>query len=53
MDKQVQVIGGVGEECGWGGQFKQQYRVLDRKKVAYAVNAGVVIALVVRKWRRG
>ena len=37
----------------WGDkQFRQQARVIDRRKCAYAVNASAIPSLVVRKCRR-
>ena len=48
--KTIIVVGGVGEK--WGDkQFRQQYRVIDRKKINYALNAASFNGLVIKKWR--
>lgn len=48
--KTIVVVGGVGDK--WGDtQYRQQHRVLDKKQICYAVCAGVVTALVVKKWQ--
>ena len=44
-----QVIGGVGDM--WGKQFRNQYRVLDKKLVSYAINASAFNGLYVKKWK--
>ena len=50
-DKRIVVIGGVGNK--WGDkQFRQQYRVIDRKKINYALNAASFNGLVIKKWRK-
>ena len=45
--KEVRVIGGTGDM--WGDkQYRQQHRVVDKRQVAYAVNAGAVVNSVVK-----
>ena len=45
-----QVIGGVGAK--WGEkQFRNQYRVLNKNCVSYAINASALNGLYVKKWK--
>ena len=45
--KEVRVIGGTGYM--WGDkQYRQQHRVVDKRQVAYAVNAEAVVNSVVK-----
>ena len=44
----VKVIGGVSDKQ-WGKQFKQQYRVLDKKQCSYAINTAGFNGLTIKK----
>ena len=50
-EKMVVVIGGVSEKL-WGKQFKQQFRVIDKKQINYALNTASYNGLVIKKWRK-
>lgn len=52
MDKEVRVIGGTNDDM-WGGQYRQQHRVIDKRKCCYAINASAVAILVVKEWKKG
>ena len=51
MNKSIQVIGGV-DDRKWGGQWKQQYRVIDKDKSSYSICQGLQVVLTVRKWKK-
>ena len=51
MEKVILVVGGVNDSI-WGSQFKQQDRVIDKKKCSYAINTINYNGLVIRKWKR-
>ena len=36
--------------CG-GGQYRQQFRVIEKKQVSYAINASGIPILVIKKWK--
>lgn len=37
----------------WGDkQFRQQFRVIDKTRCAYAMNASQISVLVVKKWKK-
>lgn len=46
VEKKISVIGGFGGE--WGTQYKQQYRVIDKHKVSYALSAELQVAKVIK-----